>query len=163
MLTTYSPIVGVFSDHAKATAAVNELVDAGFHAKEVGVIMKDWRRNLDEANSNEGDHSAEGALVGLAAGAGIGGLVGLGIVSGIIPVVGPVLMAGAMSVMAANVAGGAAIGGVVGALTSVGISEEHAQFYENEISAGKTIVAVSSDDHRDDALAILRRHGAELK
>jgi hypothetical protein len=160
---TCTPIVSVFFDRASADAAVRELVDAGFRAKEVGVITKNASGTWNPDGSDSGENAGEGALVGAVAGAGIGSLVGMGILSGVIPVIGPALMAGTFGVIASNAVGGAAIAGVVGALTGWGIPDEHARYYESEVAAGRTVVAVSTDERREAARAILRRHGGASK
>ena len=55
---------------------------------------------------------------------------------------------------------GVATGGLVGALIGLGIPEEEAHYYHGEFQAGRTLLTVRADGRRDEAAAILRRHGA---
>ena len=80
--------------------------------------------------------------------------------AGVIPVIGPVIAGGTLAVILANAAGGAAIGGLLGALTGAGIPEEEARYYQGEFEAGRTLVTVTADGRYDEAVVILRRHGA---
>jgi len=80
--------------------------------------------------------------------------------SGVIPVVGPAIAAGTLGVVLSNAAAGAGIVGLVGALIGAGVPEEEAKYYHSEFEAGRTIVTVKADGRYDDAMAILRRHGA---
>jgi len=152
-------IVGVFEDRLHADMAVDDLRKAGFRDEQIGVA----RRRDDgetEATADEGSHAGTGAVAGAVAGAGLGGLVGLGIIAGIIPAIGPVIAGGTLAAILANAAGGAAIGGLIGTLTGSGIPEEEAHYYQNEFEEGRTIVTVKADGRNDEAMAILRRHGA---
>jgi len=158
-------VVGVFNDHRHADAAVNDLRQSGFGVDQVGVA----RRSADDGSTagttttaEEGSHTGAGtgAAVGVVAGAGIGGLVGLGIIAGLIPALGPVIAGGTLAAILANAAGGAVIGGLIGALTEAGVPEEEARYYHSEFEAGRTIVTVRADGRYDEAMAILRRHGA---
>jgi len=156
-----STVVGVFEDRSQADAAVSELRRAGFREDQIGVASRGaegetWGTATDEG----GSHVGTGALTGVLAGAGLGGLVGLGILSGIIPAIGPVIAGGTLAAILANAAGGAAVGGLIGALTGAGIPEEEARYYHGEFEAGRTIVTVQADGKYDEAVAILRRHGA---
>jgi len=76
------------------------------------------------------------------------------------PAIGPVIAGGTLAAIMANAAGGAAIGSLVGALTGSGIPEEEAHYYQGEFEAGRTIVTVKADGRYDEAMTILRRHGA---
>jgi len=149
--------VGVFSDHASADHAVVELKKAGFRDDQIGVTGKDWRPKGTAKET--GNHAGEGAAVGIAAGAGAGALVGLGVLSGIIPVIGPAIAAGTLGVILSNAAGGAAIAGLVGALIGMGVPEDEAKLYQEELESGRFIVTVKADGRFDDAMTILRRHG----
>jgi len=154
-------VVGVFEDLRHADQAVNELRNAGFREDQIGVAGRHAEGTTETAaTSAEGSHAGTGALTGAVAGAGLGGLVGLGIMAGVIPAIGPVIAGGTLAAILANAAGGAAIGGVLGALTGAGVPEEEARYYQGEFEAGRTIVTVKADGRYDDALAVLRRHGA---
>jgi hypothetical protein len=158
-----STVVGVFDDHRSADAAINELRRDGFCADQIGVASRRAEGVATEgatATAEEGSHTGTGAAIGVVAGAGVGGLVGLGIVAGVIPALGPVIAGGTLAAILANAAGGAAIGGVIGALTGAGIPEEEAKYYQSEFEAGRTIVTVKADGRYDEAMAILRCHGA---
>jgi hypothetical protein len=50
--------------------------------------------------------------------------------------------------------------GLAGALAGLGIPKEEAEFYEGELRTGRTIVTVTAPGHQQEAMAILRRHGA---
>jgi len=152
-------IVGVFEDQRHADMAVDELRKAGFRDDQIGVAGR-HAEGETEVTTEEGSHAGTGAAAGAIAGAGLGGLVGLGIIAGLIPAIGPVIAGGTLAAILANAAGGAAIGGLVGALTGSGIPEEEAHYYQGEFEAGRTIVTVKADGRYDEAMAILRRHGA---
>lgn len=159
-----STVVGVFSDRDQADRAIDSLLDSGFSRDQIGVISKDGTRRASSVDVDTADDAAEnagtGAAVGAAAGAGIGGLVGLGVLSGVIPVIGPAIAAGTLGVILSNAAGGAAVAGLVGALTGWGVPEEHATHYVDEFKAGRIIVTVMAGSRGDEARSILRSYGA---
>src|SRR5688572_24206799 len=62
--------------------------------------------------------------------------------------------------VAGRAMGGAAACGLLGALTSGGIPEDEAHYYEGELRAGRIILAVRPDGRAEEATDILRRHGA---
>ena len=153
------PVVGVFEDHAHADAALCELLDAGFRNDQIGVAMRQIGSNAKLEDQPE-THANAGAITGTLTGLGVGALAGLGILTGLIPAVGPAIAAGTLGVLLSNVAAGAGIAGVVGALIGAGIPREQAEDYEREFQAGHTIVTVHAGDRHDQAATILRRHGA---
>ncbi len=170
---TNRTVIGVFTNWDKAEAAIDELLDEGFLESEIGAVTRDGdgvssrragrdRTGIDDVD-NDADEAATGALTGAAAGAGIGGLIGLGVLSGTIPIIGPALFAGTLGVLASNAAGGAAVAGILGALTAWGMSEDDARHYEGEIAAGRVIVTVAAGDRSERARAILGAHGATTR
>ncbi|MDB5337150.1 MAG: hypothetical protein JWN70_2769 [Planctomycetaceae bacterium] len=159
---TLETAVGVFSDQQSANAAVESLYQAGYTLREIGVITRGelpTNESVATPSTDERERS-EGAAVGAITGMALGGLIGLGVLAGVIPVVGPALFAGTLGVLAANAGGGAVVAGVIGALTGWGIPQEHAQHYEAEVAAGRTIVTVTANHPCDQARAILQRAGA---
>lgn len=156
-----STAVGVFEDRRQADEAITELRQAGFREDQIGVATRQAEGEAPGATTaEEGSRAGTGAIAGALAGAGLGGLVGLGVLAGVIPVIGPLIAGGTLATILANAAGGAAIGGLVGALAGAGIPEEEARYYQGELEAGRTIVTVQADGRYDEAVAILRRHGA---
>jgi hypothetical protein len=165
---TCQTTVGVFSSREAADAAVSELHRSGFSEREIGLIHRNSQdtKNVRDRKSTTVDDEAEaatgGAATGAVAGLGIGALVGAGVLAGIVPVIGPALFAGTLGVLASNAAGGAAVAGLVGALTGWGLSKEDATYYEGEVSAGRSIVTVTSDRCAE-AQQILTRHGGTTR
>lgn len=49
---------------------------------------------------------------------------------------------------------------IVDELKSLGVPEEEAQHYQNEVDTGRSIVTVQADGRQEDARAILERNGA---
>ncbi len=150
--------VGVFATKAAADKAVADLRQLGYSDDQIGIVSKNSNGTTTQTNGAGDTHTAEGAFVGAAAGAGVGGLVGLGIAAGVIPVIGPVLAVGTLGTVLLNAAGGAAIAGLAGALVGWGIPEEDAKYYESEVQAGRYLVTVDCGD-RTDAEVVYARHG----
>jgi hypothetical protein len=147
----------------QADRAVDELRRAGFRDDQIGVAMRyDSGGDATTAGVTDGDESraGTGAIAGILGGLGLGAVAGLGVLSGVIPVIGPAIAGGTLGVILSNAAVGAGVGGLVGALVGAGIPEDEAQYYHSEFEAGRTIVTVKADGRADDAMAILRRHGA---
>jgi len=159
MQTTHqrSTVVGVFNDRARAQEAVRALKQAGFREEQIGVVA---RHEETEHAVAEGSKAGAGAATGLAAGAGIAALWSLGISLGVLPVIGPILAAGPIAAALLSAAGGAAAGGLVGALIGLGIPEDEAKYYESEFQSGRTIVTVHAEGRTEEAWTILHRHGA---
>src|SRR5688500_13249554 len=94
---------------------------------------------VQEAMENRTD--AAGTAV---AGAGIGGLAGLlvGAAALAIPGVGPFIAAGPIAAALGGMVAGSAAGGIIGALSSVGVPEEYARDYAARIEEGQSLVSV---------------------
>ena len=156
-----STVVGVFSTAAQADKAVDALLDANFTNSQIGVISteNDHYREKMKTSTAEGDQASAGAVTGAVAGAGIGGLIGLGVLAGVVPVIGPAIAAGTLGTILSNVALGAGVVGVSGALMASGISEEEASHYEGEVKNGKVVVTVDAGDRSSEAEMILNQCG----
>ena len=170
-IATCQTTVGVFSSTDTAETAISELRRLGFKDSEIGLIHRDSRdakkvRVRSDAsaanNRDEPEAATGGAVTGAVAGLGVGALVGAGVLAGIVPVIGPALFAGTLGVLASNAAGGAAVAGLVGALTGWGLSDEDATYYEGEVSAGRSIVTVTSDRCAE-AQQIMTRYGGTTR
>ena len=152
-------LVAAFADRLEAEQAVDELVQAGFDADNVGYAI----RGNDVAaggmiTDEEGAKDRPGALAGMATGAGVGALLGAAAAL-LIPGVGPVVASGVLAMALGGAVAGTAVGGIFGAISGLGVSEEEARFYENEFNSGRAIVAVKAGARAADAAQILRRHG----
>jgi len=161
-LVDHAVVVGVFHDGTDARRAVDELRSAGFPEGQIGVAAREgtWVAETDTAAS--GSRWGEGALSGVATGAGVGALWAIGIAAHVLPPLGPVILGGLLASVAASAVGGAAVGGVVGALVGLGVPEEEARYYESEFHAGRTLVTARAPGRYEEASAILRRHGGTL-
>jgi len=151
-------VFGVFESKARADQAVADLKAAGFDDSEVGMVYRDAEGKTVKSGAADETYAEEGAVAGAVAGAAGGALVGAGILAGVIPVVGPVLALGTLGTILVNAAGGAALTGIAGALIGWGIPEEDAEFYENEVKAGRYLVTVDTKDRGLEARSIMHRH-----
>ena len=101
------------------------------------------------ADTSEDVSAGEGAAVGAV----WGGLVGLAAL--LIPGVGPFIAFGALGAALTGAVTGAVVGGISAALIDFGgISEDDARGYEQQVHAGKTLVAVKARD--EDAIEVRR-------
>lgn len=157
---TPGTVVGVFSDQEEARNATRALRDAGFEENQIGVASASGGVSAGGAgDDDDGSYVGEGAMAGVATGAGIGALWGLGILAGVLPAIGPAIAGGTLAVLLSSAAAGAAAAGLAGALMGMGVPKEDAEYYEGEMKAGRTIVTVNAGDRRDEALQIIRQFG----
>ena len=160
-----STVVGVFSTAAQADIAVDALLSAGFTNSHIGVVSteNDHYREKMKTSKVDDDDASTGAVTGAVAGAGIGGLIGLGVLAGIIPVIGPAIAAGTLGTILSNVALGAGVVGVSGALMASGVSEDEATYYESQVKDGRVVVTVDAGGRASEAEMILEQCGRSRK
>ena len=175
-MTKRLTVVGLFPHHAQAARAVNELLRAGFRIEEIGFVLRreDPAQDLGpEAVSGEtarlaeegsigietGTKAAEGAATGAVTGGVIGGLIGAPAAL-LIPGLGAVAAGGVLAATLGGATAGAAAGSLLGVLRGMGLPEETARRYEQELVAGRGLVTVHPDGRSREATAILRDSGA---
>ena len=140
--------VGVFETRAAAEKAVADLRAAGYQDDQIGLVAKNAEGETVRTDGAGSTHAGEGAMIGVATGAGVAGLVSLGVSFGVIPVIGPILAMGPLAAALVSAVGGAAAAGLAGALIGWGIPEDEAKFYEGEVNAGRYLVTVTGLDQR---------------
>ncbi|WP_211748624.1 YsnF/AvaK domain-containing protein [Paenibacillus sp. Marseille-Q4541] len=136
-------IVGTFKTEAEASRAIEQLKAEGFRTDEISVIAKD-KKDMKAISEETGTKAPKGIATGATAGGLVGGiaglLAGLGIMA--IPVFGPIMVAGPIAVTLTGTAVGAGAGGLVGGLIGLGIPEEQAKEYDNNVKEGQILVLV---------------------
>jgi len=170
-------VIGFFDDYVQAQSAIQDLERSGVPRDDISLIANNAANRFtsdtsgtsaptttDETSHAAGTGAATGAVVGgglgLAAGlAGPAVLGGLGLLA--IPGVGPIAALGWLGALLSGAGIGAVAGGLIGALTHLGVPEEEAALYQEGIKRGGTLVAVKTSDEMADRLAdILSSHGA---
>ncbi|GCE10916.1 general stress protein [Tengunoibacter tsumagoiensis] len=153
MNLTQSPVViGVFSTHEQARAAVEHLRRAGFNDEDIGYLTGAAVAKPDtEVEANAAEGAVEGGV--------LGGLLGAAVAL-LIPGLGPALAGGIVAATLGGVTLGATAGGLIGALNTYGVSETDAQTYQNDLAQGQTIVTVKISMGYEEAERILRESGA---
>jgi len=135
----------LYDDYGAATRAVDELERAGIPSNDISIVASNaegWyegdrtgvTRRVDR-DMDGVDDRAEGARTGAGIGAAVGGIAGLlaGLGMLAIPGLGPVVAAGWLVSTLTVAVGGGAVGGIVGALTQAGVSDEDAHAYAEGI------------------------------
>ena len=159
-------VVGSFADRTEAQDAVRALRAAGFRDDAIGVVGKRIEHNGEHTSHsglpNDPTHSRweEGTGVGAAAGAVTGTGLGLAVAAGLIPGVGPIIAGGILMGLLASAGAGATVGTVVGGLIGLGVPEDEADYYEDEVTSGRVLVSVDAGSRRAEAVDLLKRHGA---
>ena len=154
--------IAIFNDRAEAQRAIGQLKDAGFTEKEIGMTTRETEGAQTKSRGADGHketHATEGAVTGLAAGAGVGALWGLGILAGVVPAIGPAIAGGTLAAILSSAAAGAAAAGLAGTLIGYGIPEKEAKYYEKEFQSGRTVVTVHAKERAAEAQSIMQRCG----
>ncbi len=154
---------GILNTVAEADKAVAELSAAGFTTKQITVVCSEAavQKHFKEFEHQDpaGQHTPGAALTGGAIGATLGGLAAA---AGIATVGGAAIMVGGATLLWA----GGVVGSLVGAMMTRGIEKELANFYDQEVTKGKILVAVEEKDPAragllDRASEIFAKHGVE--
>lgn len=157
--TTRPVLVAVFDDRLEAERAVDELEQIGFAHGDVGFALRGSDVTFGGMVTDAvGTKDDRGAVTGAVTGGLVGGLLGAAAAL-VIPGVGPVVAAGVLATSLGYATAGVAIGGILGAMTGAGLSEDEAQYYEKQFHAGKAIVTVAAVGREAEASAVLRKHG----
>lgn len=158
-MTTSSTLVAHFEDADTAQKAMADLESAGFTAEQAGYVSHDGSGRLAErleARNLPGSRSATGAVIG-----GVSGTL-LGVAALVIPGIGPVLAAGPFALALAGAGVGATTGGLLGALSEIGVPEADAKRWADVVTRGGSLVAVRvNPDNKDRAILTLREHRPE--
>jgi hypothetical protein len=160
----------VFDSQEEAQRALSELQSAGINQDAISIIGRRGEQNTADndtvASGNHDGANKDGAVKGAIAG-GVGGAL-LGIAALAIPGVGPLAAAGAIASSAipgaAGIGAGLGLfaGGLTGALTKHGVSDEDANYYEDRIHGGGTFLSVDAERAgvpTEKARDILHRNG----
>lgn len=165
--------VGVFSIRDEAEQALILLKESGFPMDKVSIIVRDAHKEPQIAGAQVSDRvgdqnvqTATGVVANTLAGSALGSvLVGLGSLA--IPGVGVVIAAGSVGLaLAATTAStgieAAAIGGLVKAISDLGIPEEQARAYSDRLHRDHYLVIVDgTDEEIGRAEAIFSKRGIE--
>lgn len=155
--------VGIFDKVRMAQQAVEELREAGFIEKQIGLLARKVEvTQIPTEPSQEEQRTADSALGGILTGAGLGGLWAIGIEVELLPAIGELLLGGIFSGLFAGAIAGGAAGGIIGTLIAAGLPRERAKKLEEQVQAGRVIITVRTDDRYDEALSILRANGGEV-
>ena len=152
----------VFSTVAETREAVSRLLAANFTREQITVICSDDTKeryfrefeHQEKAGANTPAAAATGGAIGATLGSLATGAVGIAL-GGV-----PLIVAGGIGLMA-----GAVWGGFIGAMMTRGFEKEAANYYDQEVQAGKLLVTVEQcqPDARptlDEAERILAQAGA---
>lgn len=150
-----STVVAAFPDIQSADSAIKELLRAGFPKQKIGFMIRD-DEDLQKLRSADAEEKAAitRTIGGGLSGGILGGIIG-SIVALTIPGFGPLISAGLLAG-----AGGAIAGGFTGLMSTINLSQEETDWYEEEIQAGRPVVAVEANDRYSEALAIMQTNGA---
>lgn len=168
MATTQNgPLLGVFARRGQAEAAIDELRHEGFREDQVGLLTPGGRvAEARTANTRREDEATRGTEIGTLTGTAVGA-VGGALAAALIPGVGPVLAGGYAAGILAGVIGGAAAGATVGCwvgpFVALGVPEDQAHRYEQELRDGRTILVIRPEDRLAEAERILHDHGARAE
>ena len=146
-------VTATFQTRADAETAVERLVDAGFYQEDVSLLVTDSTRGTTFA-IKEGDKSQSYEATGAEAGGVFGAIAALLISASIIPSGGLSLVAiGPIAATFAGLGAGGLAGGLIGALVGTGVPEHEAKLYENDVKAGRILLAVSTEGKEEKSLA----------
>ena len=156
-------ITGVFRNRANHESAISELSRAGFSDADISVALPsaDEESKLKNIYENE-TRMPEHIAIGVTAGVMLGGVLGLLAGSGALTIlgVGSITAAGPLYGLLAGVIGGGSLGGLIGALTVIGLPGHE---YTDRIEDGRQHLSVRCyhEEWKDRADGILRQAGAD--
>ncbi len=161
-------VVGLFDTFEQARKAAQDLENARISHDDISIVANNeggqYAAN-PSTTTTEDTSEYRGHAIGHDAvvGAEIGGVAGLliGMTGLAIPGLGWIATAGWLGGLLLGAGTGAVIGGLVGALTNVGVPEEDAYHYNEAVRRGGVLLAVrAQDDRAGEVATILGNDGA---
>ncbi len=141
-------VIGVYENEQLAAKAVEDLKKKGYTPEQISVIAKNTNK-LSEITQEVKPSTKDGAIAGAATGGAIG-LAGLivGLSAVLVPGVGTVLAAGPIitTLGGAVVGASSGAGGLLHALINIGVPEDQAQRYSNDVQDGKILVFLQPNE-----------------
>ena len=147
--------IGIYATATQAEVGVDRLIAKGFKSAGISVLLPEFPNNQPDTpgagaaarptpqTTKTGSASAVGATAGGALFGALALLVGAGALA--IPGVGPFIAAGPLMAGLAGLGVGGAVGGLCGALVGMGLREDEAKRYLNQIETGHTLLVVHCD------------------
>src|SRR5579862_4298399 len=126
-------LIGLFENLDKAHDAANDLMSHGTPKENVSLIAA---KGEEQTTSHAAGEAESGAIVG-----GLAGLM-LGMSELAVPGIDPAVVGGWLAATLLGVGVGAVAGGLIGALTDLGIPNEQADELAHHIHSGATLIAV---------------------
>ncbi|MDR3449609.1 MAG: hypothetical protein P4M15_07685 [Alphaproteobacteria bacterium] len=158
-------IAGYFYDPAVANQSIAALLSAGVTKDDISLLMSsEAKKNFEAATKDTGDRTVVDTAIGAGTGGLLGGLLaGLTTVAAIVIPGAQLMVVGPLVAVLGGIGGGAAIGGLAGALSALGISAAETSRYEKEIKEGKAVVLVNTKDDAQTVTvrSILSMEGAD--
>jgi hypothetical protein len=157
-------VIGIYDNHELAVEAVIELKDQGYPAEHLSIMGLTETEVVDKENHVLPENTIKkgGLEGGVAIGTALGVLTGVGLFA--IPGLGILCGAGALVGAFAGFDAGLIGGGIVSALTSIGVNKDVAKKYHDALAAGKFLVVVHG--HKSDvdkAQSMLHEHGTHTE
>ncbi|WP_121609809.1 general stress protein [Mesobacillus foraminis] len=141
-------VIGVYENEQLAAEAVEDLKNKGYTTEEISVIAKNTNK-LSEISQEVKPSTKDGAIAGAATGGAIG-LAGLivGLSAVLVPGVGTLMAAGPIitTLGGAVVGASSGAGGLLHALINIGVPEDQAQRYSNDVQHGKILVFLQPNE-----------------
>jgi len=146
-------VAALFDKHTEGFGAVHDLVDHDFARGGISLMTQDDPPR--EGDTTTDRDSSEGVQEGgIGTPLGVEGLV-VGRTSLAMPGIGAVSVAGPLATALRGAGADAAAGGFIGALTEMGIPEQHAHFYGEGVRRGGVLVTVVTTDATADRAVLL--------
>lgn len=150
-------VTAIFKSHHDATEATEKIRQEGLRMSDISILTRD---EVDDQRKHDGKASHDNVSDGTMRGGMLGGLAGLFLGLGTIAVPGLGVVAAAGPI--AGLLSGAITGGVVGALVDLGIPDEKAKEYDEDLQQGKVLWSMEvEEEYADQVKSILKDYGAE--
>jgi hypothetical protein len=149
-------VYGLFDDHARANAAVEEMLAHGVPKDVISVVMHEGELHVEDVPT-PGTQARRFAWAGGLAAGGVAAVLG-----GLVAARGGMVGAGPLAVAALSGAYGSLLGGLVAAISGSSDARPQIQRLAAEVEKGKVLVTIDVAKRRTaiDCEAFLERHGA---
>jgi hypothetical protein len=147
-------VTSSFRDKESADKAYAKLLEKGYTERDIHVLMSDETRKKlggKDVKLEHGNKALQGAGVGGAVGGAVGATI-LGVAAAATSIAFPgigLVVAGPIAGALIGGAAGATAGGIAGTLVGMGIPEDQAKVFDEDLRHGSIVLGVSPKDEAD--------------